>query len=79
MNYIKTIFIRIRCYFWYHDYTCAMDEWISPTKESIKSVFWFFDYCKMYCKDCKHIYVESKRLMLKAILSDLESKLKDIK
>jgi len=40
-----------------HDWTCAHDEGIPPTKEQLQNIpdgFW--DYAKMYCKRCNKVY-----------------------
>lgn len=57
-NWLKCRFIILGG----HDYTCALDEGIKATPEQLESVDGFFDYAKMYCKNCGHVYVpESKR------------------
>jgi len=36
-----------------HNWTSAVQENIKPTPEQLSSVAGFFDYAKLYCKDCK--------------------------
>jgi len=40
-----------------HNWTCAAQEGIKPSEEQLQNgVDGFFDYAKMYCKDCGKIY-----------------------
>lgn len=46
---------RMRCFFIGHDYTCAKEKGINPTKEQLaKGVEGFFDYAKLLCKNCDY-------------------------
>lgn len=62
---LKTIKIFFQCkVFKTHNWTCAIDEGIPATEEQLhntKEGFW--DYAKMYCKDCGHVYESSQRLI----------------
>lgn len=47
-----------------HNWTSAAEEGIKPTKEQLEyGTAGFFDYAKMYCKDCGHISKYSMRLI----------------
>lgn len=36
-----------------HDWTCAAEQGIAPTKKQVADgVYGFFDYAKMYCRRC---------------------------
>jgi len=45
-----------------HDYTCAHDEGLPiPTiKDKTTLIVQFFEYAKMYCKNCGHVYSKSQ-------------------
>jgi len=41
-----------------HNWTCAADEGILATQEQLNSgLDGFWDYAKMYCKDCGKVHV----------------------
>jgi len=56
---------KIKCkLFGMHNWTCAAEEGINPTKEQLEyGTAGFWDYAKMYCKDCGHVSKYSKRLL----------------
>lgn len=58
---IKILTTSIGCLIGLHDWTCAAGEGIKPTKKQIDDgIEGFYDYAKMYCKKCNHIYIPRK-------------------
>ena len=49
-----------------HNWTHSVAEGLKPTYIQLKSEYGFWDYAKMYCKDCGFIYQESLKLMKNA-------------
>ncbi len=62
MKFINCKILRL------HNWTCASEQGKEPNYAQIRSVVGFWDYAKMYCKDCGLIYKESLRLMQNAKL-----------
>lgn len=66
LNYIGQLLLTV--VFWarctllkQHNYTCAASENIKATQAQIDTgVEGFFDYAKMYCKDCGHVYTSPR-------------------
>lgn len=61
-KYYKCILLH----FGLHDWTCAAAEGIKPTPEQLEPIkrgelSGFYDYSKMYCKRCDHVYVPRDR------------------
>ncbi|EKD89531.1 MAG: hypothetical protein ACD_33C00046G0012 [uncultured bacterium] len=55
----------ISCKIGHHQYTCAANEGIQPTKEQLEGgIKGFDDYAKMYCArpGCKYIYKKRKQV-----------------
>ena len=53
---------KIKCFFGMHDWTCAAEEGIKATPEQIANgVDGFFDYAKMFCKNCGTVAEISKQ------------------
>jgi len=54
MNGIKRILNKIHCAIGIHDWTCAADQGIKATRQQLDNgIDGFYDYAKMYCKNCK--------------------------
>lgn len=49
-----------------HNWTSAAEKGLQPSYAQLKSMIGMWDYAKMYCDDCGHIYKESLRLMQNA-------------
>lgn len=62
---LKKIKVFFQCkVFKMHNWTCATEQGIPATTEQLKGgAAGFWDYSKMYCKDCGHVYEGSQRLI----------------
>ena len=57
----KYFFDRFLCLIGDHDWTCAAQENIKPTKAQVENgLSGFLDYAKMYCNRCGYVYIERK-------------------
>ena len=53
LTYLRT---WLTCWSLGHDWTCAAEQNIPPTKKQLEGgVAGFHDYATMYCKRCDHI------------------------
>jgi hypothetical protein len=56
----------------HHKWTANVEKGIKPTEGQLKTVSGFWDYAKMYCDRCGHVYHRSNELICK--YKSLESK-----
>jgi hypothetical protein len=57
----------------WHKWTCAAEKGIKPTQEQLNSgLLGFYEYAKMYCERCGHVYETSNKLICKYKNSDLK-------
>jgi len=47
---------KFKCYFGFHEWTCAAEEGIKPTQKQLDDgIPGFHDYAKAYCKYCRKL------------------------
>lgn len=49
--------------FKWHNWTTAVQEGIEPSIEQCKTTEGFWEYAKMYCKECRYVYPKSLELI----------------
>lgn len=62
------------CKIWkWHKWTCAAEKGIKPTQEQLNTgLLGLYEYAKMYCERCGHVYETSNKLICK--YKNLDSK-----
>lgn len=49
---MKKLIKRFVCWFRGHDWTCAAQQGIPPTRQQMDKIDGYKDYAKMYCARC---------------------------